>query len=217
MGSLPSWWPCPPCRAMFRGRTRCKPTSISRNSKNRYAIRLVRGRYGAQTNRAGRQRHGMPHMQYYKTRHPRWKRDCLLLQRSRGRYVKMGEGKEHWLKMWQITYDLHQLPTDALTPLRDSLLQLLQLYSSGPRPIRTQLCVCTASLAIQMTSWKNVLGTVGSAVGNSSDGGDCMLDFLRILPEEVTEGRKINISVRSIAQHPMLGFSAFAPSQRNAV
>jgi transportin-3 len=108
----------------------------------------------------------------------------------------------------QITYDLHQLPNDALPPLRDSLLSLLQIYISGPRPIRTQLCVCLASLAIQLPSWKDVIGTVGNAVGNSFEGGDCLLDFLRILPEEVTEGRKINLSVCSTAQHSMHGYSA---------
>lgn len=112
------------------------------------------------------------------------------------------------LTLTQITYDLHQLPPEALTPLRDSLLTLLQLYLPGPRPIRTQLCVCLAHLAIQLTSWKDVLRTVGTAVGSSSDGGDCLLDFLRILPEEVTEGRKINLSVCSTAQHSMLGFAA---------
>lgn len=44
-----------------------------------------------------------------------------------------------------------------------------------------------------MTEWKDVLQLVGSALGSS--GGDCVLDFLRVLPEEVTEGRKINLSV----------------------
>ncbi|KAK5445198.1 Nuclear import receptor [Exophiala xenobiotica] len=100
----------------------------------------------------------------------------------------------------KIIYDLHQLPSEALTPLRDSLLSLLQLYLGGPRPIRTQLCICLASLAIQLTVWKDVLSTVGTAVGNSSDGGDCLLDFLRILPEEVTEGRKINLSEEELAE-----------------
>ncbi|KIW13684.1 hypothetical protein PV08_08875 [Exophiala spinifera] len=100
----------------------------------------------------------------------------------------------------KIIYDLHQLPAEALIPLRDSLLSLLQHYLAGPRPIRTQLCICLASLAIQLTTWKDVLSTVGSAVGNSSDGGDCLLDFLRILPEEVTEGRKINLSEEELAE-----------------
>ena len=59
-----------------------------------------------------------------------------------------------------------------------------------------------------MTGWKDVLGTVGSAVGNSPDGADTMLDFLRVLPEEVTEGRKINLSVCSATQHSLSGFTA---------
>lgn len=85
------------------------------------------------------------------------------------------------------------------------------MYSAGPRPIRTQLCVCLASLAIQMTTWKNVIATVGSAVGNAPGGGDCMLDFLRVLPEEVTEGRKINMTVRSTTQHSKFSLSVPVP------
>ncbi len=50
-----------------------------------------------------------------------------------------------------------------------------------------------ANLAIQMLEWKDVLPVVASALGN--DGGDCVLEFLRVLPEEVTEGRKINLTV----------------------
>lgn len=44
-----------------------------------------------------------------------------------------------------------------------------------------------------MLAWKDVLATVGSVLGSSA--GDCVLEFLKILPEEVTEGRKINLSV----------------------
>ncbi|KAL1969842.1 hypothetical protein VTN77DRAFT_7351 [Rasamsonia byssochlamydoides] len=97
----------------------------------------------------------------------------------------------------KITYDLDQLPADSLPALRDSILNLLTVYASGPRPIQTQLCVCLANLAIQMTTWKDVLGTVGSALGNTA--GDCVLEFLKILPEEVTEGRKINLSEEDLA------------------
>lgn len=52
-----------------------------------------------------------------------------------------------------------------------------------------------------MLSWKDVLPTVGSALGNEA--GDCVLEFLKILPEEVTEGRKINLSVCS-AESPSM-------------
>jgi transportin-3 len=50
-----------------------------------------------------------------------------------------------------------------------------------------------AILAIQMTEWKDVLSTVGSALGATAS--DAVLEFLKVLPEEVLEGRKINLSV----------------------
>ena len=92
-------------------------------------------------------------------------------------------------------FDLDQLPAESVVALRDSVMNLLVAFASGPRPIQTQLCVCLASLAIQMLEWKDVLASVGSALGGSA--GECVLEFLKILPEEVTEGRKINLSVRS--------------------
>lgn len=61
--------------------------------------------------------------------------------------------------------------------------------------MRTQLCVCLASLAIQMTEWKDVLPQVTSSLGSDEQSVPCVLEFLRVLPEEVTEGRKINLSV----------------------
>lgn len=102
-----------------------------------------------------------------------------------------------WLTR-QIVFDLDQLPAESVVALRDSVLNLLVAFASGPRPIQTQLCVCLASLAIQMLTWKDVLATVGSALGSSA--GDCVLEFLKILPEEVTEGRKINLSVCFLIQ-----------------
>ena len=51
-----------------------------------------------------------------------------------------------------------------------------------------------------MIEWKDVLQLVGSTLGNS--GGDCVLEFLRVLPEEVTEGRKINLTVCAAESSP---------------
>ncbi len=87
--------------------------------------------------------------------------------------------------------------------MRDTLLSLLGKYHDGPRPLRTQLCVCLANLAIQMIEWKDVLPLVGSSLGNSA--GDSVLEFLRVLPEEVTEGRKINLSVCRVEAPPTPG------------
>jgi transportin-3 len=93
----------------------------------------------------------------------------------------------------EITYDLDQLPRSQLPGLRDSILSLIVAYAEGPKPIRTALCVCLAILAIQMTEWKDVIQSVGAALG--SNAGDCVLEFLQVLPEELYEGRKINLSV----------------------
>jgi hypothetical protein len=55
--------------------------------------------------------------------------------------------------------------------------------------------VCLAILAIQMTEWKDVVPMVVSTLGNDAESHACILDFLKVLPEEVTEGRKINLTV----------------------
>ncbi|KAI9800826.1 MAG: hypothetical protein M1825_003609 [Sarcosagium campestre] len=94
----------------------------------------------------------------------------------------------------KITYDIDQLPRTSLPALRDSLLSLLATYRTGPRPVRIQLCVCLANLAIQMLEWKDVLQVVVSTLGSDAESGKCILEFLRVLPEEVTEGRKINLT-----------------------
>jgi hypothetical protein len=52
-----------------------------------------------------------------------------------------------------------------------------------------------AILAIQMTEWKDVVALVVSTLGNDAASHACILDFLKVLPEEVTEGRKINLTV----------------------
>jgi transportin-3 len=54
-----------------------------------------------------------------------------------------------------------------------------------------------------MPAWKDVLGTIVSTLGK--DTGDCVLEFLRILPEEVREGRKINLSVRGVESSSACG------------
>ncbi|KAF2180621.1 ARM repeat-containing protein [Zopfia rhizophila CBS 207.26] len=94
----------------------------------------------------------------------------------------------------KIVYDLHQLPRESLSNLRDSILNSLVTFRAGPKPIRMQLCVCLANLAIQMTEWKDVLPLVVTTLGSDPATLPCVLDFLRVLPEEVTEGRKINLT-----------------------
>lgn len=86
------------------------------------------------------------------------------------------------------------MPKESHEQLRDTLLQCLASYAKGPKPIRTQLCVCLANLAIQMLEWKDVLQMVVSTLGSNRESLPCVLEFLHVLPEEVTEGRKINLT-----------------------
>lgn len=97
----------------------------------------------------------------------------------------------------QITYDLTtQVSPSDLPALRTQILLLLKHFAPGPKPIRVQLCVCLAILAIQMKDWDNVLSSVVQSLSETPESHACILDFLRVLPEEVTEGRKITLSVR---------------------
>lgn len=88
------------------------------------------------------------------------------------------------------------MPPSELPALRGQILLLLKHFAAGPKPIRVQLCVCLAILAIQMKDWNDVLPSVVQSLGDSPESHACILDFLRVLPEEVTEGRKITLSVR---------------------
>ncbi|PTB70766.1 ARM repeat-containing protein [Trichoderma citrinoviride] len=100
----------------------------------------------------------------------------------------------------KITYDLiTQVPPNELPALRNQILLLLKHYAAGPKPIRVQLCVCLAILAIQMKGWDDVLHSVVQSLGDSPESHACILDFLRVLPEEVTEGRKITLSEEDLA------------------
>ncbi|KAK4163174.1 armadillo-type protein [Cladorrhinum sp. PSN259] len=101
----------------------------------------------------------------------------------------------------KITYDLATQISEADLPaLRSEILVLLKKFAPGPKPVRVQLCVCLAILAIQMQSWKDVLPSVVAALGNDVASHACILDFLRVLPEEVTEGRKITLSDDDLTQ-----------------
>ncbi|KAG4304832.1 hypothetical protein PORY_001885 [Pneumocystis oryctolagi] len=85
----------------------------------------------------------------------------------------------------KINFDFHQLSSENLPLLRDSLLQLILLYHSGPKPIMIQLCVALAGLALQMLEWKDVIRDVVSVLGKDKSTWGCLLQFISVLPEEV--------------------------------
>ena len=60
-----------------------------------------------------------------------------------------------------------------------------------------------------MQDWKDVLPVVVSSLGDDVESHACILDFLRVLPEEVTEGRKITLTVRTSKLFQHLPYSLF--------
>ncbi|EFJ48285.1 hypothetical protein VOLCADRAFT_48218, partial [Volvox carteri f. nagariensis] len=50
----------------------------------------------------------------------------------------------------KVQRDFEELPSDAVDSLRDSLLQLLIRFSKGAPPVRTQLCLALAALAVHV-------------------------------------------------------------------
>ncbi|KAK9468717.1 armadillo-type protein [Lipomyces arxii] len=91
----------------------------------------------------------------------------------------------------KVIYDLHQLSPEEQPQLRSSLLSLLAQYRSGPRMIITQLCLSLANLALQLTQWKGAVEEVINACGNSAAATPIVLEFLKVLPEESGDGKKV--------------------------
>jgi len=80
----------------------------------------------------------------------------------------------------KITYDLTtQVSPNELPALRSQLLLLLKHFAAGPKPIRVQLCVCLAILAIQMKDWNDVLSSVVQSLGDSPEKLPCLKKNLR--------------------------------------
>ncbi|KAK9459739.1 armadillo-type protein [Lipomyces oligophaga] len=94
----------------------------------------------------------------------------------------------------KIIYDMHQLPDADKQQLCSSVMNLLVSYKNGPKIIVTQLCLSLANLAIQMIQWSSPIEQVILACGNDSTSIPIILEFLKVLPEEAGDVRKIPLS-----------------------
>ncbi|ANB15633.1 Mtr10p [Sugiyamaella lignohabitans] len=76
--------------------------------------------------------------------------------------------------------------------LKNSVIQLLNhnISSKGvPRSVGIQLSVALADLALQVLEWKNVVAEMVDTFGGSSDSLPSLLEFLKVLPEELLSPR----------------------------
>lgn len=88
------------------------------------------------------------------------------------------------------TYDLLQLPHDAVVQLRQSMLDLLSIYAAKDKLIRVQLSLCLCQIALQDLQWANAINDVSARLTTSEECVPALLEFLKILPEELTLANK---------------------------
>lgn len=59
-----------------------------------------------------------------------------------------------------------------------------------------QLCLALADLAIQLLNWKTVVSDIVDRFGQSSEGANCLLEFLKVLPEEMQSNNRLPLNVK---------------------
>ena len=96
----------------------------------------------------------------------------------------------------QVTYDLADMNSEDLLRLRDTLLTALETYHAGPRTILVQLCLAVSALALQLPAWEDPVQTMIDMFGRNPASVPALLQFLTVLPEELTTNMKIPITVR---------------------
>ncbi|KAI9480494.1 MAG: armadillo-type protein [Benjaminiella poitrasii] len=95
----------------------------------------------------------------------------------------------------KITYDLRELDVEARLQLRDSLIELAWQSSQSEKAVMIQLCLAVSLLAIQLLQWKTVIADLVNKFGHSnSQGLICLLEILKILPEEMNGNTKLPLT-----------------------
>ncbi|KAJ7038295.1 armadillo-type protein [Mycena alexandri] len=94
----------------------------------------------------------------------------------------------------KVTYDLNQVDPANLPSFRDTLVAALERHHAGPRTIIIQLCLAIAGLALQFPAWTNAVQSMIDLFGRNPATVPTLLQFLTILPEELTNNHKIPIT-----------------------
>ncbi|XP_033225637.1 transportin-3 isoform X2 [Belonocnema kinseyi] len=86
----------------------------------------------------------------------------------------------------KIQLSFHELPADAHTSLRDSLMEhLSQVNENTNTAIVTQLCLALADLALQMPTWQTPVMDLINRYGGNASSWWPLLEIMTVLPEEV--------------------------------
>jgi transportin-3 len=69
------------------------------------------------------------------------------------------------------------------------------MYHDGPRNIVVQLCLALSGLALQFPGWDHAVQQMIDSFGRNPAMVPTLLQFLTVLPEEVTSNTKIPVTV----------------------
>ncbi|KAG8890836.1 Nuclear import receptor [Tulasnella sp. 332] len=118
-----------------------------------------------------------------------------------------------WLQEFQhsVTHDLHQLDASQRAGLRDSLLAAMGQYANGPRTVLVQVSLALSGLAIQMKEWDDAVPSLIEGLGRNPVTVAALLQFLTVLPEEVSGNTRIPISNEDFAFQEARLLTANAP------
>lgn len=73
----------------------------------------------------------------------------------------------------------------------------LEKYYAGPRALLVQLCLALSGLALQFPAWENPVQDMIDTFGRNPVTVPTLLQFLTVLPEELTGNTRIPMTVRS--------------------
>lgn len=91
----------------------------------------------------------------------------------------------------KISYDLHQVPIEARLGLKNSIINLIKMNSvHRSTVISVQMSAALADLALQLLQWKDVMAEMVSEFGSSAATMPCLLEFLKVLPEELSDPKR---------------------------
>ncbi|CAI5759829.1 unnamed protein product [Candida verbasci] len=95
----------------------------------------------------------------------------------------------------KIIYDLSsQLSETNYPEFKDNLLSLITKYNSpNEKLIRTQLSIALSHFSLQYLNWKNAINEIIDSLSSESY-LPILLEFLKILPEELSDVKKTNLT-----------------------
>lgn len=96
---------------------------------------------------------------------------------------------------FKIHYDLSQVPESSIADLKDSVISLMATFSlRAQRVVLIQLSIALAQLALQYLNWNDPVGEVITKLSQSEELVPCLLQFLKVLPEELSGVNKTFLS-----------------------